>query len=65
MLDYGYRSKCCNAPIRLGRKKIKKTSEQIKIWICCKCGSRDTDIIPKGTVLDQHPRFPLFSDREV
>lgn len=45
LLDYGWRSKCCYAPIRLGRKKIKKTNVNVKIWICCKCSKRDVDIV--------------------
>jgi hypothetical protein len=49
MLDYNYRSKCCFAPIRLGTKKIKKTNQKIQIWICCKCGGRDVDIVPRNS----------------
>jgi len=63
-LDYKYRSKCCFAPIRLGKKTLKGTKQLVKIWICCKCGGRDVDIIPKDAVLDQRPSFPLFSDKE-
>lgn len=47
MLDYGYRSKCCFAPIRLGRKKIKKLNKTIQIWVCTKCYTRDVDIVTK------------------
>lgn len=50
MLDYNYRSKCCFAPIRLGRKTVKKTNQKILIWICCKCGERDIDIVPKDNL---------------
>jgi hypothetical protein len=62
MLDYNYRSKCCFAPIRMGTKKIKKTNQKILIWICCKCGGRDVDIIPKDTVLDQRPTIGPFTE---
>jgi len=48
MLDYGYRSACCKAPIRLGTKKNSKTNIKFNIWICVKCGSRDVEIIPKS-----------------
>jgi ribosomal protein L37AE/L43A len=48
MLDYGYRSACCNAPIRLGTKKNTKTKIKINIWVCVKCGSRDVEIVKKG-----------------
>lgn len=46
-LDYGYRSKCCLAPIRMGEKKIKKTQQRIKVWICCVCQTKDVLIITK------------------
>jgi hypothetical protein len=45
LLDDGYRSKCCYAPIRLGRKRIKKTNVKVNIWICCNCSSRDVGIV--------------------
>lgn len=44
-LDYGYRSRCCYAPIRLGRKRIKNTNARLQIWICTKCKSRDVSIV--------------------
>lgn len=43
--DNGFRSKCCYAPIRMGRRKIKKTNLTVNIWICCNCEKRDVDII--------------------
>lgn len=43
--DNGYRSACCFAPIRLGKRKIKSTNLTVKIWICCKCEKRDVNII--------------------
>ncbi len=45
LLDYGYRSKCCLAPIRVGRKKIKKTGHVIEVWVCCACLTKDVRII--------------------
>lgn len=45
MLDYGYRSKCCLAPIRVGTKKIKKLNQKITVWVCCTCGTKDVAII--------------------
>lgn len=47
MLDYGYRSKCCRATIKIVHKRIKDTSVRKPIWVCNKCGSRDVDIITK------------------
>ncbi len=52
--DNGYRSACCYAPIRVGKRKIKSTKLEVKIWICCKCQKRDVNIIEynksKGSV---------------
>lgn len=44
-LDYGYRSRCCYAPIRLGKKLVKNTSIKLSIWICTKCKARDVNIV--------------------
>jgi ribosomal protein L37AE/L43A len=51
MLDYNYRSFCCKAPIRLGKKTVKK--REIKVWVCVKCGKRDIAIIPKDSLQSQ------------
>lgn len=51
MLEYGYRSKCCKAPIRMGTKKVKKTNQKIKVWVCCACSTKDVDIISKAEAL--------------
>lgn len=53
MLDYGYRSRCCKAPIKISFKKIKNTNQRKTIWVCTKCDSRDIDIIPKEEVKNQ------------
>lgn len=53
MLDYGYRSKCCKAPIKMGFKKIKDTKQRKAIWICTKCDSRDINIITKEEAKNQ------------
>lgn len=45
LLDYGYRSKCCFAPIRKGYKKKKNSKERISLWVCCNCGKRDVNIL--------------------
>lgn len=62
MLEYGYRSRCCFAPIRLGTKTVKKTNTRLKIWICTKCGKRDTDIIPKDQPESQEIKYKPFAD---
>jgi len=61
-LDYGYRSKCCHAPIRLGNKSVKKTNLSIKVWVCCKCGSRNVDIIPSSGEPMQANSRPFVDD---
>jgi len=48
MLDYGYRSKCCHAPIKFGQKIVKNTGYRKTIIICTKCRSRDVPIISKA-----------------
>lgn len=53
MLDYGFRSKCCLAPIRLGRKKLPKVNQKISVWVCCTCGTKDVLIIPTEEALSQ------------
>lgn len=64
MLDYGYRSKCCKAPIRMGEKKVKKTGQTIKVWICCVCKKKDVDIVSKEELL--LGKAPLsWGDKEV
>lgn len=44
-LDFGYRSACCHATIKLGNKKIKNTKQVLKVWICNNCNKRDVDIV--------------------
>jgi len=53
MLDYGVRSKCCLAPVKLGRKKLPKTNQKITVWVCCTCQTKDIDIIPTEQALSQ------------
>lgn len=45
ILDYGYRSKCCLAPIRVGKKKVRKTGDVVQVWVCCACKTKDVNII--------------------
>jgi len=51
MLDYNYRSYCCKAPIRLGKKTIK--GREVKVWVCVKCRKSDVAIIPKSDLQSQ------------
>lgn len=62
MLDYGYRSKCCKAPIRMGTKKITKTNQKIKVWVCCTCGTKDVDIISKEEALRPETKKEWWED---
>lgn len=62
--DNGYRSACCFAPIRLGKRTIKTSNLKVSIWICCKCEKRDVNIIEyskKGA----SPSTRLFADGSV
>lgn len=43
MLEYGYRSMCCKAPIRLGKKKSNNITK--KVWVCTKCRKSNINII--------------------
>lgn len=47
MLDYGYRSKCCKAPIKIVFKKSKLTNIRKSVWACVKCKKSDIEIISK------------------
>ncbi len=59
MLDYGFRSKCCYAPIKMGFKKVKNTNLKKPVWICTKCNTRDVYIIPKsGEESQTEPDLP-------
>lgn len=64
MLEYGYRSKCCKAPIRMGLKKLKKSNEKTRVWVCCNCGTKDVDIIPKEEALRPEPVKEWWDDED-
>lgn len=53
MLDYGYKSRCCRAPIRLGRKKSNYNKLVLKVWVCTKCKRSNIDIIPNEELNNQ------------
>lgn len=66
LLDYGYRSKCCYAPLRMGSKKLRKGGK-IKVWVCTACGTTDVGIVPKEdrareTTQKFAPKDPRFDD---
>jgi hypothetical protein len=61
MLDYGYKSRCCRAPIRLGFKKSPYKKLSIKTWVCTKCRRSNIDIIPNSEVNNQDEN-KYFSD---
>ena len=62
MLDYGYRSKCCKAPIRMGLKKLKKSNQKVRVWVCVVCETKDVDIIPKEEALRPEPEKEWWDD---
>lgn len=35
----------------MGEKKIRKTGQVIKVWICCVCKTKDVDVISKEDAL--------------
>jgi hypothetical protein len=45
MLEYGFRSACCKAPLRLGKVKMRSSRLQVRVWVCTKCRARDVNII--------------------
>jgi hypothetical protein len=51
MLDYGYRSKCCKAALRMGLKKVKRSNQKVRVWVCVSCGTKDVEIVTKEEAL--------------
>lgn len=43
--QYGYRSGCCYAPIKLGHRKVKNTNVKVQIWVCTKCDKKDVSLL--------------------
>lgn len=64
--QYGYRSACCYAPIKLGRKKVKNTNIKLDIWICCKCGKRDVSLVEytKGGAAQSNEKRISFASKD-
>lgn len=62
MLDYGARSRCCKAPIRLGFKKYKLANIKRQVWVCTKCRHSDVDIVSVHE--DENQAQKEFSSRE-
>lgn len=61
MLDYGFRSRCCKAPISLG--KIKKNNIIKTTWKCTKCRKTNIDIVSLSDI-DSQVDSKKFSDDE-
>ena len=64
MVDYGYRSKCCKAPIRMGKKRVLKLGKEIRVWICCACKTKDVDIISKEEALRPESTKKWWEDED-
>jgi hypothetical protein len=63
MLDYGFRSRCCRAPLRLG--KSKKNNIIKSVWVCTKCRKANVDIISNDDINFQantSPTLPFSSE---
>lgn len=64
-LDFGYRSQCCYAPVRIGFRKLKNSNKKYKVWVCVKCKKRDVVLVDykkrntsqSSDELDDTPRF--------
>jgi hypothetical protein len=63
MLDYGYKSRCCRAPIRLAFKKSSLSNIKHQVWACTKCKRTNIDIIPNEEINNQeNPKFSPTGD---
>jgi len=61
MLDYGYRSMCCKAPIRL--KFLKKNNVPRQVWACTKCNKTNINIVSLSDLNNEIDVVPQkFSD---
>lgn len=48
LLDYGVRSRCCEALVRRAPKKL-KSGLRVSIWVCVACKKRDVDLVQYST----------------
>ena len=48
MLDYGVRSRCCDALVRMAPKKL-KSGARVQVWVCVHCKKRDVDLVQLNT----------------
>lgn len=48
----------------MGTKKIKKTQQEFKVWICCACKTKDVDIVPKEVALSQNEELSESNEDE-
>jgi len=49
----------------MGTRKIKNSSREVKIWICCNCKKKDVDIIEYRKDGDYKPAFaPVDTEDE-
>lgn len=59
MLDYGYRSRCCRAPISLAKQK--KNNILRSVWKCTKCHKTNIAIISRED-MDYQPFVAVDSE---
>lgn len=43
----------------MGKKKVKNSKREVKIWICCNCQKRDVDVVQYTT---DGPRTSNFAE---
>jgi hypothetical protein len=46
----------------MGNKKITKTNQKLKVWVCVSCGTKDVDIIPKEEALRPESKKEWWDD---
>jgi len=62
MLDYGSRSRCCWAPIRIAKQKRNGIIKHV--WQCVKCRHTNIAIITKSEMQSQENWRTSFSEED-
>jgi len=46
----------------MGLKKLKKSNQKVRVWVCVVCETKDVDIIPKEEALRPEPEKEWWDD---
>ncbi len=46
----------------MGTKKLKKSNQKVKVWVCVACETKDVDIIPKEEALRPEGKKEWWDD---